>query len=77
MHEWIDGVGRANERGEQRAVLHPQRIDRKIEVPARRLGDAADPGVLRLTPVDRVEVHLQDLPLGQQQLEPDRQGGFA
>src|SRR5678815_5551781 len=41
-------VGRGNHRGEQRGVVQLQRIDRRVEVPARRLGHAGDAAAFAL-----------------------------
>ena len=67
------GVGRRDDAGQQRGLRHAQRLDRGVEVPARRLGRAGHAVRAALPPVDRVQVHLEDLVLGQQRLEPDGQ----
>src|SRR5215467_8433378 len=53
--------------------LQLQGVDRQVEVPMRSLGDAADAHGAGLSPIDRVQIHLEDLLLRQQDLEPHRE----
>ena len=71
------GIGRGDDAGQERGLAEAQRIDRLVEVPTRRLGDARDAAAFAASPIHHVEIHLEDLVLGQQELEPDREEHLA
>ena len=75
--EGVEEIGRGNHGGQRGPFENAQRLDGSVEVPARGLGDSADGEALRLTPIDRVQVHLEDVLLAQQQVHAYGQGDFG